>query len=110
MFPNGNILVFFSELDYNIHIIFPNGNINQDGLAMALTPEQIGKQVRDRRKALGVTQEQLALTANTGLRFIIELEKGKPTSQIGKVLDVLNALGIGLEITPSESRGDGSNS
>jgi HTH-type transcriptional regulator / antitoxin HipB len=42
---------------------------------------------------LGVTQKALALTSGTGLQFIIELEKGKETCEIGKALTVLNTLG-----------------
>ena len=73
---------------------------------MKLKPEQIGEIVRQTRKAMGVTQKDLALTSGTGLRFIIELEKGKPTSQLGKVLTVLQTLGIKLEITaPIQARG-----
>lgn len=67
---------------------------------MKLTPEQIGELVRSTRKAIGVTQKDLALTSGTGLRFIIELEKGKPTCQLGKVLTVLQTLGIKLALTP----------
>ena len=65
-----------------------------------MTPEQIGNIVRETRKRLGVTQKDLALTSGTGLRFIIDLEKGKPTCQIGKALTVLQTLGIKLDITP----------
>jgi HTH-type transcriptional regulator / antitoxin HipB len=65
---------------------------------MIYTPEIIGTLIRDTRKALNVTQKDLALTSNTGLRFIIELEQGKSTCQLGKVLTVLNTLGIKLEI------------
>jgi HTH-type transcriptional regulator / antitoxin HipB len=65
---------------------------------MIYTPETIGTLIRDTRKALNVTQKDLALTSNTGLRFIIELEQGKSTCQFGKVLTVLNTLGIKLEI------------
>lgn len=68
--------------------------------AMKFTPEDIGELVRNTRKAMGVTQKDLALTSGTGLRFIIELEKGKPTCQIGKVLTVLQTLGIKLSLTP----------
>ena len=67
---------------------------------MALTVAEIGKQVREARKALKVTQKDLALTSGTGLRFIIELEKGKETCQIGKVLIVLQTLAIRLQLTP----------
>lgn len=53
--------------------------------------------MRDTRKNLGATQRDLALTAGTGLRFIIELEQGKPTCQLGKVLTVLHTLGIKVQ-------------
>jgi HTH-type transcriptional regulator / antitoxin HipB len=65
---------------------------------MTYTTEQIGKFVRTRRQELHVTQKHLALTAGTGLRFIIELEKGKPTCQLGKVLRVLQTLGVKMEL------------
>jgi HTH-type transcriptional regulator/antitoxin HipB len=64
------------------------------------TPHDIGKLVHETRKGLGVTQKELALTSGTGLRFIIELEKGKQTAEIGKVLTVLQTLGIQLTLTP----------
>jgi y4mF family transcriptional regulator len=56
--------------------------------------------VRDSRKRLGVTQKDLALTSGTGLRFVIDLEKGKETCQIGKVLTVLQTLGVRIALTP----------
>jgi HTH-type transcriptional regulator/antitoxin HipB len=64
------------------------------------TPHDIGKLVRETRKGLGVTQKDLALASGTGLRFIIELEKGKETAEIGKVLSILQTLGIQLTLTP----------
>lgn len=67
---------------------------------MSLTPEEIGRIVRATRKQMHVTQADLALTSGTGLRFIIDLEKGKPTCQIGKVLTVLQTLGVELSLTP----------
>jgi len=67
---------------------------------MELEPHSIGKLVRSTRKAIGATQRDLALTSGTGLRFIIELEKGKPTCQLGKALTVLRTLGIRLEAIP----------
>jgi y4mF family transcriptional regulator len=63
-------------------------------------PHHIGELVHETRKSLGVTQKDLALTSGTGLRFIIELEKGKETAEIGKVLTVLQTLGIQLTLTP----------
>lgn len=60
------------------------------------TTEELGVTIRSRRKELKVSQKDLALASGTGLRFIIELERGKTTCQSGKILDVLQALGIGL--------------
>jgi HTH-type transcriptional regulator/antitoxin HipB len=68
--------------------------------ALKYTPQDIGRLVRETRKGLGVTQKELALTSGTGLRFIIELEKGKETAEIGKVLTILQTLGIQLTLTP----------
>ncbi len=67
---------------------------------MKYTTGDIGKLIRETRKKLGVTQKALALTSGVGLRFIGELEKGKETSETGKVLTVLNTLGIKITLTP----------
>jgi len=72
---------------------------------MQPTPEHIGDVVKRTRKSLGVTQKNVALTSGTGLRFIIDLEKGKPTCQLGKVLTVLHTLGIKLELIPPAGNG-----
>lgn len=65
----------------------------------AQTAKEIGDAVRARRRELKVTQKDLAMTCGTGLRFIIDLEKGKETCRLGKVLQVLQALGLRLHIT-----------
>jgi len=65
---------------------------------MKYTPHQIGQIAKRARKTLGVTQKDVALTSGTGLRFIIELEQGKATCQIGKVLTVLHTLGITMQL------------
>lgn len=65
-----------------------------------MTTEDLGHLVRKTRVAQGLRQDQLAAAAGVGLRFLIELERGKPTAQIGKALGVLAALGCRIEITP----------
>jgi HTH-type transcriptional regulator/antitoxin HipB len=64
------------------------------------TTAQIGKLIRDTRKSIGVTQKDLALTSGTGIRFIIDLENGKETCEIGKALSILNTLGIKITLSP----------
>ena len=66
---------------------------------MYYSPEKIGDLVKETRKKMKVTQQDLALTSGTGIRFIIELEKGKPTCQLGKVLTVLQTLGIQIRVS-----------
>jgi y4mF family transcriptional regulator len=70
------------------------------------TAAQIGKLIRDTRKKLGVTQKDLALTSGTGMRFIIDLEKGKETCEVGKALAVLNTLGIKITFTQPPADGE----
>ncbi len=60
------------------------------------TPISLGLTVRTARKRLGLTQPQLALASGVGVRFIVELEAGKPTLRLENVLRVLHALGGGL--------------
>lgn len=55
-----------------------------------------GNLVRARRREAGLSQRDLAAVADTGERFIVELEAGKPTCQLGKALAVARALGIVL--------------
>ena len=61
--------------------------------------KSLGEGIRIARTRMKVTQKDLALASGVGLRFIIELEKGKPTCQIGKALDIARALGLKLEMT-----------
>ena len=74
---------------------------------MLLTPEDLGRSVRKERKAMGLTQAELALASGTGIRFISDLENGKPTCQIGKTLTVLKTLGIRMTLSSPHSPGSG---
>lgn len=70
-----------------------------------MTPTDIGNTIRTARKAQGLRQDELAATANVGVRFLIELEAGKETAQLGKTLAVLMALGIKVSLTPPDGKG-----
>ena len=69
-------------------------------MANVKTVEDIGKIVKKTREYQGVTQEKLAFICGTGVRFIADLEKGKSTCQVGKVLNVLNSLKIHVDLRP----------
>jgi transcriptional regulator, y4mF family len=85
-------------------MIFPSGNgVDMQQISNAA---QLGQAVRAARKQAGLTQAQVALTAGVGLRFVVDLEAGKPTAQIGKILQVITTLGGRLRLdgwpTPAE--------
>lgn len=63
-----------------------------------VTTKQLGRLVKTVRKSIPLTQKELAGACGTGIRFIQELEKGKPTCSLGKSLKVLKMLGIHLEV------------
>ncbi len=74
------------------------------------TTQQLGKILRAARTQLGLTQSQLSLAAGVGLRFIVDLEAGKPTLRLERVLRVIDALGGNLNVsglpTPEVHRHD----
>ncbi len=59
---------------------------------------RLGSAIRLQRKALGVTQKQVALLAGCGPDFIYDLEIRKPTLRLDKVLQVLGVLGLELVV------------
>ena len=70
-----------------------------------MTPKELGAFVRETRREAGLTQGQLAGAAGVGMRFVIELEAGKPTAQLGKALAVLAVLGCHVRIDPPSKIG-----
>jgi len=58
------------------------------------TTKDLGGLVREYRDFQKMTQADILGLANTGNRFIVDLENGKPTVQFQKVLDVLDTLGL----------------
>jgi y4mF family transcriptional regulator len=64
------------------------------------TTKDIATSVKSARRALKLRQADLAGAAGVGIRFLIELEAGKPTAQLGKTLAVLDALGLDCSLAP----------
>jgi HTH-type transcriptional regulator / antitoxin HipB len=67
-------------------------------MASIRSPQQLGHTLRAARKQLGLTQPQLALAAGVGVRFIVDLEAGKPTVRLENVLRVMDALGGEIQL------------
>ena len=74
--------------------ILPCGNMDSTKLGLI---------VRQERKAQGLRQDELAAASGVGVRFIVDLEAGKPTLQIEKALLVLRTLGCTVTIEPPAS-------
>ena len=71
--------------------------LSREGTA-GQTVAHLAERVRVTRKLHGLTQTQLAGLSGTGLRFISELERGKPTVALDKVIAVLSTLGLQLQV------------
>ncbi len=76
------------------HIASSNGSTAQNEVSVELN--SLAQLVRTARIASGKSQADFASLAGVGRRFLSELENGKPTLEIGKVLQVLSAAGIDL--------------
>ena len=59
-----------------------------------MTMNPIAKFIKENRKAAGLTQEEFALRTGLGLRFVRELEQGKPTVRMDKVNQALGMFGM----------------
>lgn len=67
------------------------------------TPREIGALIRARRRDHRLTQEGLAELVGASRKWIIDIEAGKRTSDLGMVLQTLNALGLDLDIRERRS-------
>jgi HTH-type transcriptional regulator / antitoxin HipB len=83
--------------DHNF-IAFPFGIIHTTPMTL-FTPHRIGQIIKAYRLEQKLTQAELAHLSGTGLRFIVELERGKPTVQLGKMLQVMGALGLEIGVS-----------
>ncbi|WP_342085901.1 helix-turn-helix transcriptional regulator [Dyadobacter sp. OTU695] len=64
---------------------------------------QLPRFVKEKRKSVGLTQEQLALKAGVGLRFVRDLEQGKESLRLDKVNQVLALFGKEVGVVNLES-------
>jgi len=68
-----------------------------------MTQPPINKQVKNLRRKLGLTQIDFAKRAGVGLRFLRELEGGKTTVRLDKLNQVLDFLGVHIELMRNEN-------
>ena len=65
---------------------------------------KIGKSIKEIRKKYDLTQVELSDRAGVGLRFLRELEQGKPTVRLDKITQVLRFFGYHIEIVKNERK------
>lgn len=66
--------------------------------------DNLSQFVKKRRKSLGLTQQDLSFKSGVGLRFVRDLEQGKPSLRMDKVNQVLSL--FGHELGPIKSERD----
>ena len=60
--------------------------------------KDLGAVIRRERRARGLSQEDVALSAGVGLRFVHDLEGGKETVEFGRAIRVARAVGLRIEV------------
>lgn len=70
------------------------------------TPRELGLVLRERRRALGLSQQELADKVGASRPWIVEIERGKPRAELGLVLRTMNTLGLHLHLATKEGAAD----
>ena len=103
IFPNGKksdtyliVLPFGQIIDYFLDYSLSGKYSFIMEETRIISAEDVGKIIRARRKELGYTQADFAKAVGTGVRFISDLENGKPTVQFDKTIHVLSMAAINL--------------
>ena len=92
----GEFFLTLYPLRYNINL--------EKGAQEVLAMNRIAQFIRESRKAAGLTQEEFAARSGLGLRFVRELEQGKPTVRMDKVNTALGM--FGMEAVPGRKDAD----
>ena len=88
----GSLLDNIPDREY---MAYKLGNLPIGNIAMTIkNAAEFGALIRQKRRKLGLTQDELATRCGVGLRFIIELEAGKPSCQLGKALTAAVEVGL----------------
>ena len=68
-------------------------------MSKVYSAKDVGRAVRDARKASSLTQRELAELCGCGVRFLSDLENGKPTIELGRTIRVLNTLSLDVDVS-----------
>jgi HTH-type transcriptional regulator/antitoxin HipB len=79
----------------------PNDDKNGTNTLHIQTPRDLGVVIRAKRRQLGLSQTDLAQKAGVGRQWLVAIERGKSTAEIGLVLRTLAGLGLSLTVADS---------
>lgn len=65
-------------------------------------PKYLGTAIKDKRKKKKITQKDLADITGTSVKFISNVEQGKSTARLDKVLDLIRAVGLRVYLTDGD--------
>jgi y4mF family transcriptional regulator len=65
-------------------------------------PKYVGPAIEDKRKKKKMTQKDLADITGTSVKFISNVERGKSTARLDKVLDLIRAVGLRVYLTDGD--------
>ena len=63
-----------------------------------MNTEEIGKAIRDRRKALTVRQDEIAGLSEVGINTLVAIERGQSNPKLRTLLSILDTLGLELTV------------
>ncbi len=72
----------------------------QPVITLVVSPAELGKAVRAARTAMGLSMREAAERARVGKRFVLELEQGKPSARLDKVLTLMAAVNLLALVVP----------
>jgi y4mF family transcriptional regulator len=75
-------------------------SMEKDALIQVAAPAEIGQLLRRKRKMQNLTLQEVSRHSGFSVRFISEVERGKPTAEIGKVLELLQVVGVDIFVRP----------
>jgi transcriptional regulator with XRE-family HTH domain len=84
-------------------MIYPDRD-NMTASVKITSPAELGAALREARRSRGLRLQDAAAGAGVGVRFLSELERGKPTSRLGETLRVASSLGLRLWIEDPDGR------
>jgi HTH-type transcriptional regulator/antitoxin HipB len=73
-------------------------------------PEQLGRSIRLKRLEKGLSQNALAAQLGVGRKWVIHLESGNPTAELGLVLKTLDALNLQASLSDEKRPSPGKDS